>query len=383
MTASLTVTIIARNAERSIDRALRSVREQGDWPILLVDDASTDATVERATAVRGVAVIASESHLGPGGARALAVARLETPFGVWLDADDALMPGRLERMRAALERRDVDLVADEADLIDCETGEATAHLPVPEFLGDGSALFRLLERNWLPSLHVGYARDLVQEIGYDPALSCCEDYDLLRRALMAGARVGLMRSRGYRYTDRPGSISRDIAATRAASARLYAKQPADTVHGFLRAQGVSDVEAAWITASGALFGQDHAAARAWAAALVESDALSPVYGQPYGRLARFVLGACALAIGDAVEAFDVFTELQAETAAPEAANNAGVAAARRGDHGRARALLGAALSAKPGDRDAAVNVARLDAGATDGFAVTSHPLRRAPSRDAY
>ncbi|MEV7694556.1 glycosyltransferase family 2 protein [Microbacterium sp. NPDC089189] len=84
--------------------AIASLEAQrfSDWRAVLVDDASSDATgaVFDDAAARDdrFRVIHLDRRRGLGAARNAALATVDTPFLGYLDADDVLLPGALERM---------------------------------------------------------------------------------------------------------------------------------------------------------------------------------------------------------------------------------------------------------------------------------------------
>jgi hypothetical protein len=104
------VLIPAWNAGPSIRQAIESVlaAESGDLEIVVIDDASTDDTAAVVEALAAsdarVRLIRSDRNEGVSNARNLG---LEAARGTWLtflDADDVLLPGGLDRLLAATER---------------------------------------------------------------------------------------------------------------------------------------------------------------------------------------------------------------------------------------------------------------------------------------
>jgi teichuronic acid biosynthesis glycosyltransferase TuaG len=99
----VSVVMAARNAERFIDQAIRSVREQSHarWELVVVDDASTDSTAERvAAAARDddrIRLIRLATRVGPGPARNVAFAELRGDYVAFLDSDDEWLADKLER----------------------------------------------------------------------------------------------------------------------------------------------------------------------------------------------------------------------------------------------------------------------------------------------
>lgn len=97
------VIIPAFNAEKFIGDALSSVRAQ-TCPlnrIIVVDDGSTDRTVERVAAFSrqttpGMIVLVSQANAGPSAARNTGVRKSEAPYIAFLDADDTWAPDKIE-----------------------------------------------------------------------------------------------------------------------------------------------------------------------------------------------------------------------------------------------------------------------------------------------
>jgi len=201
LSADTTILIVARNAEATIERCIRSAIDQKSCELLLVDDFSSDATVELA---RGVAagrlrVVRPAEHTKLGAARQFGLENIETKFAAILDADDALLPGRVARLVDLLERDEADLAFDELALYDGDSGEWIRDLKIPSFLKSGSDLCRLFERNYLPGIGQPVFRtSCFQRIGYDPDLHGPEDSDIVLRSLLAGAKAVLCREIGYR-----------------------------------------------------------------------------------------------------------------------------------------------------------------------------------------
>ncbi|MFD2233192.1 glycosyltransferase family 2 protein, partial [Phaeospirillum tilakii] len=245
----VSVVMACRNVGRFLDAALASVRQQSlaAIEILLVDDGSTDDTAHRARAHA-----AADPRLrllegcgeGPGAARnrALAVAR-----GEWLavmDGDDLIHPRRLEILLAAAGAAPVEIVAD--TLLAFQAGPPgrrhAATLPAgPDWLRPVEidlATYLRANRLFAGGAALGYLKPLIRRdwlaargIRYDPGLRIGEDYDLIARALAAGARFRVVPPPLYFYRRHAGSTSyrmraADVAALAAAGDRFLAGLPA-------------------------------------------------------------------------------------------------------------------------------------------------------------
>ncbi len=102
-TVPVTVVVPCFDCESTIQRAIASVTQQTHWPesLILVDDASTDATLATLRGIQDglpkgwVQVIALQVNQGAASARNAGWDRAKTPFVAFLDADDTWHPDKL------------------------------------------------------------------------------------------------------------------------------------------------------------------------------------------------------------------------------------------------------------------------------------------------
>lgn len=188
----VSVILPARNEERLLPAALRSVREQTLDPRLIeaivVSNGSTDATVEvarrqaEAAATEGGPAIEVLDERQPGIARAknLGTGNARGRLLVFMDADSRMSPCLLAAMRRRAEAGEraasIRIVADGDDPIDraffwvIETGKRLVRTRANMF--------------WCE-------RGLFEELGgFDEALNQAEDLDFLVRARRSGLQVG-------------------------------------------------------------------------------------------------------------------------------------------------------------------------------------------------
>ncbi|MCC7416250.1 MAG: glycosyltransferase family 2 protein [Acidobacteria bacterium] len=386
--SDLTIAICARNAALTVARAIASCLPEPGCRLLLVDDQSADATIERARAVAGsrLDVVRTAAPGGIGAARRLGLDAIRTPCAAWLDADDAWVPGRGARILQALEAG-ADIVADPIDLFDGPTGAHLRRLPIPAFLAARGGALRLFERNFLPGdTQVGFRTAMFRAVGgYDASLVGPESYDILLRAIAAGARLGLGAKAGYRMYAYPESVSRDLDRQRAALAKVAAKHPYAHVRRAYLASDYTARVAGWALVALALYRGDPLSALAFV------DDASPPGGDPRevlepegpwpmceGWRRTFARGAALLMIGEADAARLECEQAEALGTTAEAANNLGVALARVGDRAAADRWFARAAARFPGYRDA-----RLNAAAAMPSHITTHPLRRLAARAEY
>jgi len=187
MKGSVTVIIPCFNVERFIAEALDSVLAQGTVveKVHCVDNGSQDDTVDAvkqwiATHPDFLVELEHESRRGACAARNRPLERVTTEWVQYLDADDLLLPGKLEA-----QVRD----AGDADVI-CEQ---TIHRAV-----DGSERIKVPLAEVEVGLMAGNLGNtcanlwrtskLVEVDGWDAALSSSQEYDLMLRIYEAGGR---------------------------------------------------------------------------------------------------------------------------------------------------------------------------------------------------
>ena len=102
--ASVSVVIPVHNAEGTLERALSSVFAQTVPPeeVIVVDDGSTDGSVEVARGFGPTVSIVQQGHLGPSAARNAGMALSRTQWVALLDPDDEWSRFKLERQLRAV-----------------------------------------------------------------------------------------------------------------------------------------------------------------------------------------------------------------------------------------------------------------------------------------
>ena len=139
----VSVILPAYNAAAHLRRAVDSALGQtmSDLEIVIVDDASTDATLEIAGRIAArdprVRVLHNERNSGPSVSRNRAIAAARGEWIAILDADDSWLPERLERMLAGAGNADV--VSDDLYIV---RGSL--------FKPDKSVLWSLIQQEGLP-----------------------------------------------------------------------------------------------------------------------------------------------------------------------------------------------------------------------------------------
>jgi len=218
------VIIPAFNVAGCLDRAIDSVLAQtiADFEILVVDDASSDSTVDlvrrRAAADPRIRLLQNPVNSGPSVARNRGIAAARGEWVAILDADDAYEPDRLETLCAIGDSKQAQLVADNLVLYDAAAGLRTG-VGIEDLKVD--ALDVVSTEDFLRNCITGRSPfDLGQlkgvmrrsflvehRLSYPDQLRHGEDFDLYARLLLAGGRFVLVGKPLYLFTQRVGKVS--------------------------------------------------------------------------------------------------------------------------------------------------------------------------------
>jgi GT2 family glycosyltransferase len=210
----VSVVIACLNEEETLNEALESLMAQQanfDWEIVFADNGSTDRSREifAAAAARAphipmrlvdVSHKRGKPHALNAGIEAAAGERL-----LFLDADDAVAPGWLRAMDAALDRE--PFVAARLDTRRLNTPETRAARAIPEVVQ--TRLHRLDHAPFCAyagGATLGFHRSVFDRVGpFDPRFRALEDNDFCIRAHLAGYRLVLVEDAFYHYRLRSDS----------------------------------------------------------------------------------------------------------------------------------------------------------------------------------
>lgn len=192
MTPRIGIMMPAYNAEKWIGQAIQSIQNQThqDWILQIVDDGSTDHTIE---AVRPYldderVHLGAQIHTGCPGARNKCLELLlrdpDVEYVGWLDSDDVCDPQRLELELGHLETHpEIDIVRSSYNWIDLEGKVIKSMMPRP---ANASMLVR---RKWFDNYKIpdgqwhgsdGRWIDIVTAAGAQLATLQCELYSQRR-----------------------------------------------------------------------------------------------------------------------------------------------------------------------------------------------------------
>jgi succinoglycan biosynthesis protein ExoU len=223
-TTGVAVLIAAKDAGATIARAVRSALAQGQASeIWVFSDGSTDDTAQLARACDDASgrlhVVESSKNVGPAAARNALIAASRSPIVCVLDADDYMLPGRLDRLLAEA-GDDWDFAAD--DLLFAMEGaedQIIGHLLrdddlTPRTILAAEFVDRCMNDPARPRREIAFMKPLMrrafleaQLVAYDSSLRLGEDYVLYMQCLIRGARMRLVSKCGYVAVTRENSLS--------------------------------------------------------------------------------------------------------------------------------------------------------------------------------
>lgn len=224
----VSILIVARNTAPFIGSALASARAQSvaDIEVLVVDDGSTDGTTDivrwHAAQDDRVRLIGGPCN-GLSAVRNLSLDACRGRFAAILDSDDILHPRHVERLLAAQRAHGdeicaanmVEFQSDEKGLraglfADGKAWRAERRIGLDEFLAGSMFGSRAVSPGYLkPLFDMAFMRR--HGLRYDERLRIGEDFDLVLRAMLAGARYRFLPAPGYYYRRHAASTSHRLS----------------------------------------------------------------------------------------------------------------------------------------------------------------------------
>lgn len=177
----VSVVIPTKDRVESLLVAVRSVMAQTyeNWELVVVDDGSTDDTVERLrTTIKDprLRVVVSPVNVGVSKARNLGLREISGDYVAYLDSDNTWDPGFLQSMIENVVGRGARFGYGISELV--EEGEGGKHA----FRAMGFNREALFERNYIDCIVVLHERSLLEEVGqFDETLRRNVDWDLFIR----------------------------------------------------------------------------------------------------------------------------------------------------------------------------------------------------------
>ncbi|HEU4719436.1 MAG TPA: glycosyltransferase family 2 protein [Bacteroidia bacterium] len=206
------------NAEKTVQRAIESVLTQTfhDFELLLADDGSMDSTniILEETAAKDHRVrVITLAHTGVAGAFNAGVKAANGKYVARMDADDEMLPQRLEKQFDFLEARPATGVV--SCLVEYGGDRATqegysAHVDwINSIITHEQIMLNRFVESPLCNPSVMFRKELFEKHGGCREGNFPEDYELWLRWLEAGVRMEKIRETLFRWNDLPGRLIRN------------------------------------------------------------------------------------------------------------------------------------------------------------------------------
>jgi GT2 family glycosyltransferase len=194
---TVTIAIPCFNAARWIAQCVQSALEQTwrDVEVIVVDDGSTDASIEVLASFGEMIRLLCGTHCGGNHARNEALRHARGEWVQFLDSDDFLLPEKISRQLAEAADADADCIFSPV-LFDQDGRRAHSAIDAAR---DPATLWLAWQ---LPQTGGCLWRKAALEKigGWNEATPCCQEFDLYARAIQAGLR--------FRYAPTPGAVYR-------------------------------------------------------------------------------------------------------------------------------------------------------------------------------
>lgn len=216
----ISIVVPVRNRAGIVTRTLDSIARQScrEFRLIVVDNASTDSTAEVVNlwiadhADDGIDMLfLSESKPGASAARNCGLAATTTPYVMFFDSDDEMLPDHLERITGALRSRpDTELLRWDVGYLD---PDGWLHVKSPHFHNESQ--LNLLHGTLSTQRYV-IRTDLLRSAGaWNEQLSTWDDIELGNRLLLSGITVRKLNGEPRVYIHHtPDSISGDCYTDR-------------------------------------------------------------------------------------------------------------------------------------------------------------------------
>ncbi|MDB4433325.1 glycosyltransferase, partial [bacterium] len=208
---NISVIIPCYNTGQYLGEAISSVLSQTlqDFEIVVVDDGSTDNTRKVVDSFEDPRIhYIHQENRGLAAARNAGARNSRGPLIAFLDADDTLMPDKLEAQKTFLEEHpEYGLIAAHFERVDAH-GEPLNPSPVKNLPGGPISIADVLVDCPFATHATLFSREWFERVGmYDEELEAAEDWDLYCRLAIAGCRMYKMNRTICFYRHSPTSMS--------------------------------------------------------------------------------------------------------------------------------------------------------------------------------
>ena len=210
----VSVIIPAYNREDTIEQAVRSVLDQDykDIELIVVDDCSTDGTVQCVKKIEDdrLRVIESEVNGGACVARNKGIDAARGELIAFQDSDDIWHKDKLSKCVEAIEREQADFVFSAFLRVESTSrGEKREVIPGDDFNQAEDKLDRILRRNCVSTQTIVAKRAVFDKVRFDPRMKRFQDWDLTIGVIRAGFSVYFVKEPLVSCYVQSDSISKD------------------------------------------------------------------------------------------------------------------------------------------------------------------------------
>jgi len=176
------------NAARYIMETIQSVREQTylNWEMIIVDDCSTDNTVESVKQEMKedprISLVELTSNSGPAVARNTAIIRAKGDYLAFLDSDDLWLPQKLEKQLMFMKEKDAAFSFTDYRIMNEDGGKTDVIFKCPPLVEYKD----LLKNTSIGTLTVILDKRKIGEVQMPLHRDCSEDYGLWLNILSKG-----------------------------------------------------------------------------------------------------------------------------------------------------------------------------------------------------
>ena len=208
MPVNVSIIMPAYNSSTYIAEAVQSVMDQsyGDWELLIIDDSSSDGTLEViksfADRDKRIVVIELENNSGAAFARNEGLKIVSGRFVAFLDSDDAWLPNKLEMQLLTFSSTDAVLVYSPYWLCEEDLENKTGSVTAPNYV----ELRDLFKGNPIGCCTAMYDRDKVGEVLF-PDIRMRNDWGFWIRLLSKGGSGVCVQERLVVHRIRPNSLT--------------------------------------------------------------------------------------------------------------------------------------------------------------------------------
>ena len=184
-----------------------------DWELVVIDDGSTDASLEILSRYQSRLRVLRSEHRGPAAARNIGIAATDAEYIAFIDADDLCEPRRFELQIHKLQNENLDLVASALSFIDAQGWPIPGLWTCPPH-ARRDYWASLVERNWIGTPSVMLRRSVLSSTGvFDEEFTHAEDYDLWLRVGRSYS-IGILNGERCRRSIRPRRMTRSAGCMR-------------------------------------------------------------------------------------------------------------------------------------------------------------------------